>query len=260
MVGAEDGIRPVKDDYGMDETRDELKLHLQALEEFEPPYRAYVAGQKRDDGGWAEAEMEARKSQLLELGPAVDEALMAAGVGMPALAHPRAIGGGLMAQGVTSLMFNHGPVGLDESGFAMQTLILEKVVAAKGALKMRLKRRPKSALARALPSSGVKRTGNFDAWREVGSRQRARDEERRVREEEESSGWKRAGRWLIGEAWKFAILVLAAVVAAVIAVHIVGGSDESGSGTSAAETSTTTSHPTVPGAAGLRGNGPQSPP
>jgi hypothetical protein len=144
------------------ETRDQLALHLEALEEFEPKYRAYIAELKRppsdeihlnfsdstppeaNDGGWSNAEMETRKDELLELAPAVDDALLAANLDLPALGHPPAIGGGLMARGVPSLLFNHGPVGLDESGYAMPTAILQKVVGAKGALRSKLKRRPTS--------------------------------------------------------------------------------------------------------------------
>lgn|GEM_PF-2389673 len=145
-------------------TRDDLQHLLLALEEFEPKYRAYIEIMKRPGGDeihviqhggslkvndreWSEEKIEATKIELLELAPSVDEALVEAGVGVPALGYPPAIGGGLMAQGVTSLLFNHGPVGLDESGFAVPTIILQKVVAAKGALKAKLKRSPTSPVA-----------------------------------------------------------------------------------------------------------------
>jgi hypothetical protein len=60
---------------------------------------------------------------LLELSPSVDDALMTAGVGVPAMTHPPALGGGLKATGVTSLMFNHEQVGGDASGYAMSNMI-----------------------------------------------------------------------------------------------------------------------------------------
>jgi hypothetical protein len=143
------------------DSRDQLKQHLEALEDFEPKYRAYVAEMsappadvitltkyrgtvKVNDREWSEKEIADRKNELLELAPGVDEALLAAGIGLPTLGHPPAIGGGKMASGVTSLLFYHGDVGLDDSGFAVPNRILEMIVSGKGALKTKLGRLPTS--------------------------------------------------------------------------------------------------------------------
>jgi hypothetical protein len=231
-------IRAVRDDSGMAETRDELQHHLQALEEFESKYRAYVEERKRqpaepvhligrnpihtDNGRSTDAEMETRKNELLELGPAVDEALVVAGVGPPRLGHPPAIGGGLMAEGVTSLMFNHGPVGLDVSGFGIPNLILEKVVAAKGALKRKLKRRP-SAVGEAIRQRAQepRPPGNLVPAQEAAARQGARDEE----PETPKKSWRRG---FLEGTWKALLAFLIALAAIVAGALILGNSSDGG--------------------------------
>jgi hypothetical protein len=167
-------------------TREELQHHLTALEEFEPKYRAYVKQRKSGlihinevgsrtevtEGEWPSEKLEGRKNELLELGPSVDEALMTAGVGVPAMTHPPALGGGLKARGVTSLMFNHEEVGGDASGYAMSKMILERTVAGKGALRAKLRRA--SPIGRAISNRAQepKAPGQSKRWRGLFGRLR----------------------------------------------------------------------------------------
>lgn len=129
-------------------SRAQIKRRIAQLEDFEGKYRAYLAEAERHPDGknWTTIDMEARKRELLELAPAVDQSMRLSGVGVPALAHPAAIGGGLMANDMPSLIFYHGAVGLDESGFAMQRKILEMIPAAIGGLKTKLEEAPDMGL------------------------------------------------------------------------------------------------------------------
>jgi hypothetical protein len=225
------------------EPRDQLQYHLDALEEFEPKYRAYVEemsappaeviqlnevrGEVRvNDREWSEKEIAERKTELLELAPAVDEALLAAGTGLPTLGHPPAIGGGKMASGVTSLLFYHGAVGLNESGFGVPEKILEMVVSSKGALKTKIKRLPASRATGNF--HGMKRAGNLNGpAQEADARRRARAEEHRFREEDKPARWRRA----VGSIWKVVVPIFVAVAAGLILYFGFGvGKDSGGSG------------------------------
>jgi hypothetical protein len=135
--------------------RARIEKQIRVLEDFETKYRAYLADVEHGQGigewldaggpvddiqdeGWTVAEAEARKRELSELAPAADRAMRDSGVGVPGLARSWAQGGGPMATALPSLIFYHGPVGLDESGTAMQRQILELIPAAIGALRMKL--------------------------------------------------------------------------------------------------------------------------
>jgi len=221
-------------------SRDQLQHHLAALEEFEPKYRAYVEemsappaeviqlnevrGEIRvNDREWSEKEIAERTAELLELAPAVDEALLAAGIGLPTLGHPPATGGGKMASGVTSLLFYHGAVGLDESGFGVPEKILEMVVSGKGALRTKIKRLPASRGTGNVP--GMKRAGNLNGpAQEADARQRARAEGRPLREEDKPAWWRRA----VGSIWKVVVAIFVAVAAGLILYFGFGVGKDSG--------------------------------
>jgi hypothetical protein len=201
------------------------------VERFEGAYRAYVEEAERleEERTWTKEETAKRKRKLLEKAPEVEMAMREAGVVIPVLASP---GGAVMARDLAGLLFYHGPIGLNESGFAIQHKLLELFPQTIGALKLKQARQPKQAMLSArtkgFPLNETKRVGNFDTWQEMSARQAAREEEKRVREEEEPPLSKRALRWMGTRIEKIVIGVVIGVIVVVISVYLINQGDSGG--------------------------------
>lgn len=119
----------------MAETPDQIRRHIAVLEEFERKFDAFIdetgSGQLSPD--WPE-----RRRELSKLAVRADRAMKASGVGQAVLTHPAVIGGGIKAEDLPSQIFDFGPVGLDESQFAFQHVILERIPAQVAGLEVKL--------------------------------------------------------------------------------------------------------------------------
>jgi hypothetical protein len=128
----------------MPEMAMQIKRHVEVLELFEQRYGEYLVA--RNDRGvegrsdWSSREWAERERELRMLAPRADAAIDASGVGGLALHWPMALGGGVKADDLASLIFE-----VQDTGFGVETVddelqqaILERIPSQIAGLEMRL--------------------------------------------------------------------------------------------------------------------------
>jgi hypothetical protein len=127
------------------ESADQIRRHIEVLSDFEQKYDEFLIARhnRREipEVQWSNKEWAARERELRMLAPRADAAMEASGVGTLALHYPPALGAGLKADDLPSLIFDFK----DFAGFSVdaiddefQQAILERIPSQIAGLDMRL--------------------------------------------------------------------------------------------------------------------------
>lgn len=123
--------------------RDQIDKHISILEEFEQKYGEFLVAEndRRVEGmsAWSSRQWSERVRELRRLAPRADAAIDTSGVGGLAVYWPPALGGGLKADDLTSLIFEVRPsaFGTEEPDHELRQQILDRLPGQIEGLKMR---------------------------------------------------------------------------------------------------------------------------
>jgi len=149
------------------ENADQLRRHIEILSDFEQKYDEFLIARhnrrKIPEVQWSNEEWAARERELRMLAPRADAAMEASGVGTLALHYPPALGAGLKADDLPSLIFDFkdfAGFSVDATDDEFQQAILDRIPSQLAGLEMKLEEAesaPQKVAATVAPTRTLRR-------------------------------------------------------------------------------------------------------
>ena len=124
----------------------EIRRHIEVLSEFEQKYDEFLVARRNrqviPEIQWSQGEWAKRERDLRMLAPRADAAIDASGVAGLALHWPPALGGGVKADDLPSLIFDFQDTGfnIEATDDEFQQAILERIPSQVAGLQMQLEK------------------------------------------------------------------------------------------------------------------------